>query len=291
MKGTIFNIQRFSTHDGPGVRTVVFIKGCPLRCRWCQNPESQSALPVLMYRKESCVGCGFCQKACPEGAAAVINGVSQINRVRCTNCGKCTDGCRGEALTMSGYTASVDEVMAEILKDRSYYLNSGGGVTLSGGEVTAQSEFALEILSRCKASYIHTAIETCGFAPPDVLKRFIPLTDLFFFDIKSVDSAKHRAGTGHGNELIIENAKMLAKAGCNTVFRMPLIPEYNDSPEDVLAFRAFLETEIGIGSGKAELLRYNQLGEVKFERLGREEHPRLKPQSDEYYEELTALLR
>ena len=291
MKGTIFNIQRFSTHDGPGVRTVVFLKGCPLRCWWCQNPESQSFSPVLMYREDSCVGCGACYKACPNGAVSIIEGVCRINRDLCISCGKCTENCSGGALTMSGYTATTDHVMSEILKDRSYYLNSGGGITLSGGEATAQSDFALDILTQCKKKYIHTAMETCGFIPREVLERFIPVTDLFFYDIKTVDSEKHRLGTGHGNELILSNAKMLVDRSCSVIFRMPLIPGFNDRPEDVLAFRNFLENELQTDCSHAELLKYNQLGEVKFERLGREERPSLSPQSDEYYEELKALLR
>lgn len=291
MEGIIFNIQRFSTHDGPGVRTVVFIKGCPLRCWWCQNPESQAIAPVLMYRSDSCIGCGACEQVCPVGAAKIINGTSQIDRKKCTDCGKCAAVCKGDALSISGYSASVDEVMAEILKDRSYYLNSGGGVTLSGGEATAQSDFAIEILSRCKAKYIHTAIETCGFVQTEELKRFIPVTDLFFFDLKAIDSQKHRAGTGHGNELILKNAKMLVEAGCKVIFRMPLIPGYNDSAQDVISLREFVEKELCISCAEVELLKYNQLGEVKFERLGRSDRPSLRPQSDEYFEELKALLR
>ena len=290
MDGIVFNIQRFSTHDGPGVRTVVFLKGCPLRCFWCQNPESQTVKPVLMYREESCVGCGACMSACPEGAARLAGGVSVIDREKCTGCGKCVQSCRGGALTLSGRSVSVDEVMSEIMKDRAYYLNSGGGVTLSGGEATAQSEFSLELLRRCREKYLNTAVETCGFAPADILRSFAPLTDLFLYDIKTVFGDKHLRGTGHGNALILENAKMLAGMGCAMKLRMPLIPGYNDSPEDVLALRKFVETELRLGPESIELLKYNQLGEVKFKRLGRSGRPGLRPQSDDYFDELRRLL-
>lgn len=290
MKGTIFNIQRFSTHDGPGIRTVVFFKGCPLRCRWCQNPESQSASPVLMQKKESCVGCGRCAAVCPHGAASIEDGVCRIDRSKCRGCGECARVCPVQALTLSGYTITVDEVMTEVLKDRSYYMNSGGGVTLSGGEATAQPDFALEILARSKAKYIGTAVETCGFVSPDVLRRFIPLTDLFLYDVKAVRSEKHLYGTGQSNGLILENLRMLMDGGAHVKLRMPLIPGYNDAREDVLALRRLAE-ELHIPPDTIELLKYNQLGEVKFGRLGRDDGPRMQPQSDEYFQELQSLLR
>lgn len=290
MKGTIFNIQRFSTHDGPGIRTVVFIKGCPLRCRWCQNPESQSAVPVLMQKIENCVGCGRCGSVCPYGAASVENGVCRIDRSKCRGCGECVRVCPGQALTLSGYTVTVDEVMTEILKDRSYYMNSGGGVTLSGGEATAQADFSLALLEGCKEKYINTAVETCGFVSADTLRRFIPLTDLFLYDVKAVSGEKHLAGTGQDNRLIISNLKMLLGEGANVKLRMPLIPGYNDSREDVLALRRLAEKELNIAPDTIELLKYNQLGEVKFERLGRDDRPRMQPQSDEYFQELRSLL-
>ena len=269
---------------------MVFIKGCPLRCQWCQNPESQTVQPVLMYREDSCVGCGACERVCPEGAAKLNAGVSSIDRGKCTGCGRCAELCRGGALTMSGYIAGTDEVMTEIMKDRAYYLNSGGGVTLSGGEATAQSEFALELLKRCREKYLNTAVETCGFAPAETMRRFAPLTDLFLYDIKTVSNDKHLRGTGRGNGLILENARMLAGMGCAMKLRMPLIPGYNDSPEDVLALRKFVETELKLDPQSIELLRYNSLGEVKFRRLGRNDGPSLKPQSDDYFEELKRLL-
>ena len=245
---------------------------------------------MLMFRDSLCVGCGACENVCPEGAARLENGVGSIDRSKCTGCGKCAAGCRSGALTVSGYTASVGEVMSEIMKDRSYYLNSGGGVTLSGGEATAQSEFALELLARCRAKYLNTAVETCGFVSSDTLRRFVPLTDLFLYDIKTVFSDKHLRGTGRGNELILENAKMLAGMGCAMKLRMPLIPGYNDSPEDVLALREFVESELRLGPQVIELLRYNQLGEVKFKRLGRSDGPSLVPQSDDCFESLKRLL-
>lgn len=289
-KGTIFNIQRFSTHDGPGIRTVVFIKGCPLRCYWCQNPESQSVSPVLMQKSELCVGCGACALACPNGAVSLREGRCRIDREKCRGCGACAKQCRTQSLVLSGYEATVDEVMEEVMKDRSYYLNSGGGVTLSGGEATAQADFAIELLRACKRKYIHTAVETCGFASQQVMRRFAKVTDLFLYDLKAVGSAKHRRGTGQDNGIIKENARLLASLGKQIVVRMPLIPNYNDKAEDVAALRSFVCQELGLGSDHIELLKYNQLGEVKFERLGREDRPSMQPQSDEYFEELKRLL-
>lgn len=290
MTGTIFNIQRFSTHDGPGVRTVVFFQGCPLRCFWCQNPESQPPRPVLMQRKANCVGCGSCAAVCPHNAARLVDGVSTIDRDACTVCGLCAEACAHEGLTVSGYEVSIDEVMDAVLKDRQHYINSGGGVTLSGGEVTMQADFALELLKRCRSKYINTAIETCGFVRQEVLERFIPLTDLFFYDLKAIDREKHIRGTGQDNEIIKQNAKMLAASGRELRIRMPLIPGFNDNREDVLALRSFVEDELGMESSKIELLKYNQLGEVKYERLDRADKPAMKPQSDEYFEYLKSLL-
>lgn len=288
--GIIFNIQRFSTHDGPGIRTVVFIKGCPLRCYWCQNPESQQVGPVLMHKRDLCTGCGSCLSVCPTGAMSLEGGKSAVDRKKCVGCGSCADVCPSQAAVISGYRASVEQVYGEIMKDRSYYMNSGGGVTLSGGEATAQPEFSLELLVRCKKSYLNTAVETCGYAAENVLRKFIPVTDLFLYDIKAVDSKLHEKGTGRGNEIIKSNVKMLLAEGCKVLIRMPLIPGYNDSCGSVLALRSFVTDELHLAPDNIELLKYNPLGEVKFERLGREDIPNMKPQSDEYFEKLKSLL-
>lgn len=289
-QGVVFNIQRFSTHDGPGVRTVVFLQGCPLRCRWCQNPESQSFAPVLMQRQELCTGCGDCESVCPHGAARLSDAVSVIDRSVCKACGACARVCRAQALSLSGRTVTVDEVMTQVLRDRSYYQNSGGGMTLSGGEATAQPEFAIALLEAARGKYINTAVETCGLAAEAVFKRMIPLTNLFLYDIKAVDEEKHRAGTGHGNAQIKRNARLLAEAGCAIKIRMPLIPSYNDSEKDVLELRHFAEDELGLDPRCIELLRYNELGEVKFARLGRNDGIHVRTQSDEYFMKLQKLL-
>ena len=288
---TIFNIQRFSTHDGPGIRTVVFLKGCPLRCFWCQNPESQSAKPVLLQNRDLCTGCGRCVSICPEHAVSIENGASVIDRTRCRGCGTCSLECPANALTLSGRTVTVDEVLAEVLKDRTYYLNTGGGVTLSGGEPLLQQHFARELLKRCQDRGVPTAVETCGHRPQEVFNQMMPVTDLFLYDIKTVDGEKHRRGTGQGNELILANAKFLASSGCELLVRMPLIPGFNDATEDVLQLRRFVEGELHLPAEKIELLKYNPLGEIKFQRLDRVDVPHMQPQSDEYFEQLNALLQ
>ncbi len=291
IKGNIFNIQRFSTHDGPGIRTTVFFSGCPMRCYWCQNPESQTLEPVLMHNESLCVGCGCCAEACKYGAIEMENGIARIDREKCVKCFECAKVCLHDSLTVSGRVVSVGEVMDEILKDRMQYLSSGGGVTLSGGEAAMQTDFAVALLEECKKKYIHTALETCGYIPEDKLTRLIPLVDLFFYDIKTMDSEKHKAGTGFGNELILRNAEIIASSGKEMHIRMPLIPGFNDSPEDVLALRDYVVNTLGRELENVELLKYNPLGEVKYSRLGMISPPHGEPQSDEYYNMLCSLLK
>lgn len=287
--GKIFNIQRYSVHDGPGIRTTVFFKGCPLRCFWCQNPESQALEPKLLFNRDLCSGCGTCAAACPTGAAyRDENGRVGLDRTRCVVCGACAGVCPAKARTIAGRTVTVEGVMEEVLSDRKLYLNSGGGMTLSGGEAAMQSRFALALLKEAKKHWIHTAIETCGYVAWDTLEQLLEYTDFVMYDLKCMDGEKHAQGTGVGNGSILKNARHVA-AMRPALFRTPLIPGFNDTRENVLATARFVRDELGGGRGSYELLRYNRMGEVKFERMDRgAEQPHMIPQSDEYFEELKA---
>lgn len=266
-EGIVYNIQRFSIHDGPGVRTTVFLKGCPLSCFWCHNPESQRALPELFYNSDTCVACEKCIPACPEAANFMgSDGKAAIDRQKCTGCGSCIPVCPAEARTTTGKLHTADEVMATVLKDRKYYANSGGGVTLSGGEPAAQPGFALAILKRCGEEGIHTTVETCGFAPWDILEQLIEYTDLVYYDIKCIDPERHKAGTGVTNELILDNAVKAAKRKPILV-RVPVIPNFNDDAEELGKIAVFAKEELG--GARVELLKYNNLCQSKYIRLDR----------------------
>lgn len=291
LQGHVFNVQRFSTHDGPGIRTTVFLKGCPLRCFWCQNPESQCIDPVLLFNDGLCCGCGACVPHCPQSAIYLADGKGALNRDLCRACGKCTDFCAQHARTVAGRTTTVSELMTEILKDRFTFEDSGGGVTISGGDPTVQWQFTMALLQACRAKYLHTAIETCGYTRWEILQPIVELCDLVFFDLKCIDSELHRKGTGVPNELILANAKRLVEAGVNVQFRTPLIPGFNDGAEHIAALRDFVVNELGLSGSRVELLKYNKLGEDKFLRMGAlDRQPDLTPQSDEYIEFLNSIL-
>ncbi len=287
MNGTVFNIQRFSTHDGPGIRTTVFLKGCPLRCFWCQNPESQPVKPVLMVNTNECTGCGRCVETCSAHAVTIVNGTAIVDRDRCLACGVCVDRCFNSVRSVAGHEMSTEEVMKTVLRDRAMYHNSGGGITISGGELTMQWQFALELLKQAKANGLDTAIETCGFCRWEILDQLLDYTDHVMYDIKCVDAEKHLRGTGVSNELILQNAVRVASKAKDVLFRMPLIPNYNDTAEYVTSVAEFVRDQAGLDAAHIELLQYNNLGEDKFDRMGRkDEMPRLKKQSEEYMEEL-----
>lgn len=265
-KGIIFNIQRYSIHDGPGIRTTVFLKGCPLKCFWCQNPESQRSQPEIFLVRSNCTLCGKCFNVCSNGASSLLENNSTIDRSKCIGCGKCVEVCPSEARKLVGTPMTTDEVMREVLKDVKFYENSGGGVTLSGGEPVAQPGFALSILRSCKEAGLHTVLDTCGYVPWGGMKRLLSYTDLVFFDIKTIDTKKHHQATGKSNRLILENAKRIANYKPMRV-RVPLIPNFNDSPEDIRRIALFVKNEMG--SIEIDLLSYNKLGEVKYDRLDR----------------------
>jgi pyruvate formate lyase activating enzyme len=271
MKGRIFDIQRFSIHDGPGIRTTVFLKGCPLRCLWCHNPEGISPKPSLSYLPEKCIGCGECFKVCPEdalgkGMPVAMGPKAALDRVRCTGCGACDPVCDAKALQMVGREIDTDEVLNVVLRDRDYYAASGGGLTLSGGEPLFQPEYAEALLRAAKSAKIHTAVETSGFADWGVFERLLPSVDLFLFDCKETNAQLHESFTGQSNVGIRQNLRRLHAAGVNILLRCPVIPEFNARNEHLDGIAA-LARELPNLKG-VELLPYHRLGRAKLNRFG-----------------------
>jgi pyruvate formate lyase activating enzyme len=264
--GFIFDIQRFSVHDGPGIRTLVFFKGCPLACLWCSNPESQKFAPELLFDASKCVACGGCVEACPRGAIRASGGGVQYDRERCAACGACGDVCPAEARTVAGRRATAAEVVVEVVKDAPFFTNSGGGVTLGGGEPLAQADFAREILKRCRVHGIHTAIETCGHVPWPAFETVLPVTDLFLYDVKHLDADMHRTQTGGDVALILSNLERLVGSGGSVTVRVPIVPGFNDTPQDI---RTVSEHVARLGLRELHLLPYHRLGESKYRLLGR----------------------
>jgi pyruvate formate lyase activating enzyme len=283
-RAIIFNIQRFSIHDGPGIRTTVFFKGCPLRCDWCSNPESQDPIPQLMTRDFLCVACGKCAEVCPERAISLTPGGSrQIRWEECNRCFRCVDACLYGSLTAMGRMAGVDQILREVEKDRPFYENSGGGVTLSGGEPLSQPDFVLQLLRRLKERDFHTALDTCGFAPEEAFAAVLPYTDLVLFDIKQLKDEKHMDSTGVSNRLILSNARLVCSRA-KTWFRVPLIDGFNDSPEEIKTL-ADMAKEMGVE--KVSFLPYHQGGVTKRLQIGREPSPlATRSPSDEHLQKL-----
>ena len=265
LHGLVFNIQKFSLHDGPGIRTTVFIKGCPLVCKWCSNPESQSPKQEIMTYDIRCIGCGKCAEACGTGAITFTEAGREIDWEKCNECLECARVCPARGIEIMGTLMTVDEVVAKVEQDRIFYENSGGGMTVSGGEPLVQWEFVARVLERCQEKGIHTALDTCGMAPWKNLERVIEHTDLVLFDVKHMDSAIHKEGTGVGNETILDNARKTAERA-TTWIRIPLIPGFNDSESDLMRVANFA---VEIGAEKISLLPYHNLGSSKYPKLGR----------------------
>ena len=267
--GIIFNIQRFSIHDGPGIRTTVFMKGCGMRCIWCHNPESWDSNTEIAYYADKCIGCGACINICPAKCHALSEADKShvFDRQNCLICGKCADICYAETLRAIGKRMSVDEVFEEIIKDSIFYETSGGGVTLSGGEPLFQPKFAIEILKRCKKAGIHTCVETSGYAKPDILPDIIKYTDLFLFDIKETDIARHKEYTGVDNNLILKNLYALDKNGAQIILRCPIIPNLNDREDH---FEGIGRIANGLTNiQKIEIEPYHSLGLSKAQAVGK----------------------
>ena len=303
--GNVYDIQKFSVHDGPGIRTTVFLKGCPLHCLWCHSPESQRFESDLAYMEIKCIGmeqCGLCMKACDRGA--ITDGrkkpdlkgekeitVPTIDRTKCDECLKCTAACPAGALYDPRKPMTVSEVMENVRKDKKYYDKSGGGVTISGGEPMSQFDFTLALAKACRAEDITVALDTTGFAPTERFMEILPYVNLFLWDLKHMDSASHKKFTGVPNELILENARAIVKAGGRFQVRFPMIPKLNATPANIRATAEFC-VEIREGIDVVQLLPYHKFGATKYERLGIPyKLTNVEPPSDEFMQDALKLFQ
>lgn len=267
MKGIIFDIKHYSINDGPGIRTTVFFKGCPLHCAWCHNPESISPKPQKMYNQAKCIGCRACVDACPERACTLTPAGIVTDSLRCTACGRCAEVCPTLATEMSGRRVSVEEVVCTVEKDRPFYEESGGGVSFSGGEPTRQAAFLLALLKECGTRGLHRAVDTCGLVQTETLLEVASNAELFLFDLKHMDTAEHRLWTGVNNELIHHNLKILAESGAVISIRIPLVRGVNDGEENIAQSARFLASLAG-EKKEVHLLPYHNIAEGKYTRLG-----------------------
>lgn len=263
LKAPVFEIKHFAVHDGDGIRTTVFFKGCPLRCVWCHNPEGIAGKPQLAYHAHKCITCGECVTVCPTRAHSLTNGIHRIDRTVCSACGLCVDACLGEALTLYGKEMTVEELLPHLLEDREFYDHSGGGVTLSGGECLIHAEFCTELLQRLKSEGIRTAVDTCGAVPQAALDAVMPYTDVFLYDLKAIDAEVHRRCTGCDNHRILENLRYLDACGATVEIRIPYVPAYNDG--EIPAMAKFLR-ELNHVS-KIKLLPYHNYAGSKYAAL------------------------
>jgi pyruvate formate lyase activating enzyme len=280
LTGKVYDIQGFSLQDGPGIRTTVFLKGCPLRCAWCHSPESQHFYTQLSWMSVRCIGaekCGKCLKACSRGAispgkrtqhAATKENIQliRIDRSICNDCGECVALCTPKALSLCGADYTPDELLQRLLKDRPFYEHSGGGVTVSGGEPLSQPEFLFQLLKRLREGGIHTALDTSGYAPYEAIECILPYTNLFLYDLKHMDPARHQVATGVSNERILENAERIVKAGGLMQIRVPVIPDFNDTEESIQEIGMFCRS-LGSAIAIIQLLPYHNLGVMKYQRL------------------------
>lgn len=263
--GIVFNIQKFCLHDGDGIRTCVFLKGCPLRCIWCHNPESLEKAPTLSFENRKCSSCGRCLAVC--SARTIENGTLKIDREKCVKCGKCVKNCLNDANEIIGKEMTASEVFGEVMKDKMFYDTSGGGLTVTGGEPSYQADFTLELLSLAKDAGISLAIETCGIGSRDFYEKVADLGTTFLYDIKCIDPVRHKELTGADNSHIIANLKHLMDRGADIIIRLPLVPDCNDSDPDIAKLTEFLNRNKG-RYRYAEIMPYHTLGIGKSEKLG-----------------------
>ncbi|MDD2502889.1 MAG: glycyl-radical enzyme activating protein [Clostridia bacterium] len=266
MKGIITEIQRFSIHDGPGIRTTVFFKGCNMRCAWCHNPETLDIHPHIEIFPDKCIGCGECSRVCENGVHIFKNGEREFLREHCKACGKCAKACYAEALVMVGKEMTVEEVIEEVRQDMPYYKNSGGGITLSGGEFTLQKDFAYDLLKACKLEGINTGVESNISLSWKSIEPLLPLIDIVMMDIKIINNGLHKKWTGISNAVILENAKLMSETGKPLIVRTPVIPGINDNEKEIGEIAEFI---CGFQNLMYyELLPYNPIGKDKYDRLG-----------------------
>ena len=266
----VTNIQGYSIHDGPGIRTVVFLKGCSLECQWCSNPECISPHPEVGFIKNLCTECGKCAEVCPDGALIYEEGkLPRIDRRQCTGCGACSTVCSYQALVLYGRPMNADEAFDAVNRDKIFYQASGGGVTVSGGEPLLQSQFVCDLFEKCRRAGIHTCMETSGYAAEPALRQVLPHTDYILYDLKHLNSEKHHQYTGKPNSLILSNAKIVAESGIETLYRMPLILGINDDVQNIKETADFLHS-LGNNALRIELMPYHRLGKGKYEALERQ---------------------
>ena len=284
--GIVFNVQKFSVHDGEGIRTLVFLKGCPLHCPWCSNPESQRREPERAYNSSRCLTaavCGRCAKACPTGAVSVVNGMIRFDRAKCTGCDACVRACPSGAQTVYGETMSVDDVLKRVEEDGVFY-------SRSGGEALVQPDFALALLREARRRHIHTTIETCGHYPTEVIDEACRSLDALIFDVKCLDSERHKKFTGVGNELILKNINHVFERFPNlpVLIRTPVIPGFNDTEEDILRIREMIPKKPNV---RYEALTYHRLGQPKYGYLGRRYELEGVKADDAFMKRLNAMLK
>ena len=266
-EGIIFNIQRYSIHDGPGIRTTVFLKGCPLRCKWCSNPESINPFPELFLRRDRCDQCKLCIEICSPNAIFFDCNTIQINRSKCNLCMKCIEVCPLDVINSTGKKVSIDDIISEVMQDELFYNNSGGGVTISGGEPLYQIEFTLNLLKEFKKKSLHTTLDTTGYIKGKDFEKILPYTDLILFDIKHLDSKIHQKYTGIPNETILDNFERCLKHNQKIWVRVPIIPNFNDSIQYIETLAKFLSNKL---IDKVSLLKYHEWGKHKYKFLDRD---------------------